>query len=296
MNPLSDARPRRLPVPPLGLAFFGLALIVVTTLVAVVGLSAIRPLYILSGAAVGTLVGLTGVGGGSLMTPLLILAFGFHPASAVGTDLLFASATKAVGTGVHSANKTIDWALVRRMSLGSVPAALLTIAAIRVFHLDGDKAARPLSIALAVLLILTAAVLLLRGRLTRLAQTRTPELSTQATAALTTGLGALLGVLITLTSVGAGALGVTLLVFLYPRMPIARIVGSDIVHAVPLTLIAGVAHWWLGTVDLRLLASLLCGSVPGIIVGSLLTPRLSDRVLRPILATVLVLVGLKLVF
>lgn len=277
----------------IGLA--AIALVAVgAVLVLWVGPSALKPLYVLSGAAVGVLVGLTGVGGGSLMTPLLILAFGFHPAAAVGTDLLFASATKAVGTGVHAAGRTIDWTIVRRMALGSVPATLLTVLASRFVHLNGDKGAHLLSVALGWALVLTAASLFFRDRLARLAQRGGAERPSQPTAALTVALGAVLGVLITLTSVGAGALGVTLLVFLYPRLPIARIVGSDIVHAVPLTLIAGVAHGWAGNVDLVLLASLLLGSVPGIIVGSLLTPRLPERALRPILAAVLVLVGAKL--
>lgn len=294
MTALPEASPRRR-----GLTLrIGLAVAAIVLLAAVAavqtGVAAIKPLYVFSGAFVGLLVGLTGVGGGSLMTPMLILLFGFHPNSAVGTDLIYASATKTVGTGVHAANRTVDWRLVRRMAMGSVPATVLTVVAIRLLHLEGDKAARPLSIALAVVLALTAGSLLLRERLEALAKARRPERPERMTAALTVALGALLGVLITLTSVGAGALGVTLLVFLYPRMPLARIVGSDIVHAVPLTLIAGMAHWWMGAVDLKLLASLLFGSAPGIIVGSLLAPRMSDKVLRPILATVLGLVALKL--
>ncbi len=259
------------------------------------GPQAIKPLYVASGAFVGLLVGLTGVGGGSLMTPMLILLFGFHPASAVGTDLLYASATKAVGTGVHAANRTVDWVLVRRLAAGSVPATVATLVAVRVLHLDGDKAAHPLSIGLGVALLVTAVALLARDRLARAAQRLSPGLDAGPTTALTVGLGAVLGFLITLTSVGAGALGVTLLVFLYPRMPLARIVGSDIAHAVPLTLIAGAGHWWMGHVDLHLLVSLLCGSAPGIVVGSFLTPRVSERVLRPILAAMLAIVGLKLV-
>lgn len=291
---VDNPAPRPLPSPVL----IGLTAAVLAVLGAVVvfwvGPSTVKPLYVLSGALVGTLVGLTGVGGGSLMTPLLILAFGFHPASAVGTDLLFASATKAVGTGVHAAGRTIDWRIVRRMALGSVPATLLTVAVSRVVHLDGANAAHLVSVALGAALVLTAVSLFFRDRLARFAQRAGAERGPAPTAALTVALGAVLGVLITLTSVGAGALGVTLLVFLYPRLPIARIVGSDIVHAVPLTFIAGMAHWWSGNVDLILLASLLLGSVPGIIVGSILTPRLPERALRPILATVLILVGVKL--
>lgn len=286
---------RRSPLVPVAFAGAGVLLIAAVALSAS-GFHGVKPLYVVSGACVGVLVGLTGVGGGSLMTPLLILAFGFHPASAVGTDLLYASGTKAVGTGVHAANRTVDWRLVGRMALGSVPATVLTVLAIRLFHLNSDKASHPLSIMLAVVLAVTAVFLLLRERLTAAAQARSPDMPAAVTNVLTVVLGAVLGVLITLTSVGAGAMGVTLLAFLYPRMPVARIVGSDIVHAVPLTLIAGAAHWWMGSVDLRLLLSLLMGSIPGIVVGSLLTPRMPDRVLRPMLAVVLVLVAAKLAF
>ena len=291
---MSAALPSRRAALPTSLAAMTVAVGLVAT-VFVLAPGAIKLAYLASGAGVGLLVGLTGVGGGSLMTPLLILLFGIHPASAVGTDLLYASATKAVGTGVHAGHGTVDWRLVRRMASGSVPATLLTVAAMRALGLQGDRSAHTLAVALGVLLMLTAAALVMRERLGRLALARSPHLGEATAGWLTVALGAALGVLITLTSVGAGALGVTVLVFLYPKMPTARIVGSDIVHAVPLTLIAGAAHWWMGTVDLGLLASLLCGSVPGIILGSLLTPRISERVLRPLMAAVLVLVGVKLV-
>ena len=162
-------------------------------------------------------------------------------------------------------------------------------------HLSGDKSAHFLSVLLGVLLILAAASLVLRDWFSRVALARSPELPEGVTAGLTVALGLVLGVLITLTSVGAGALGVTFLVFLYPKMPLARIVGSDILHAVPLTLIAGTAHWWVGEVNLPLLVSLLCGSIPGIVLGSVLTPRISERWLRPILAAVLTLSGVKLI-
>jgi uncharacterized protein len=251
--------------------------------------------YVASGAGVGVLVGLTGVGGGSLMTPLLILLFGIHPASAVGTDLLYASATKVVGGGVHAAHGTVDWRLVRRLATGSLPATLLTVAVTQALHLHGDKSAHFLSVLLGVLLIIAAVSLVLRGWLTRVALARSPDLPDRWAAVLTVTLGAVLGVLITLTSVGAGALGVTFLIFLYPKLPLARIVGADIAHAVPLTLIAGAAHWWVGEVNPALLLSLLCGSIPGIIIGSLLTPRIPEAWLRPILAAVLTLSAIKLI-
>jgi uncharacterized protein len=255
-----------------------------------------NPLYAISGLLVGVLVGLTGVGGGSLMTPLLVLLFGFHPSTAVGTDLLYASATKSVGTLVHGANRTVDWKITGRLALGSVPATLLTVGLLYALHLHGDAASKLISTVLGFALVLTAVTLLFRRQIFEFAARRAVEPSPRATLVLTIALGAILGALITLSSVGAGAIGVTVLIFLYPKMPIARIVGSDIAHAVPLTLIAGAGHLALGSVNLPLLGSLLVGSIPGIIIGSQLTARIPEQVLRPILAGTLFLVGTKLVF
>ena len=255
---------------------------------------AYNPVYSVSGFLVGLLVGLTGVGGGSLMTPLLVLLFGFHPGTAVGTDLLYASATKSVGTIVHGANKTVDWRITGRLALGSVPAALATIAALYVLGIRGDAASRLISTVLGFALILTAISLIFRRQILAFATARLPEPSARMTAILTTVLGAILGVLITLSSVGAGAIGVTILIFLYPRMPMARLVGSDIAHAVPLTLIAGLGHLLLGSVNISLLGALLIGSAPGIILGSYLSARIPDGVLRPILATTLAVVGARM--
>jgi uncharacterized protein len=294
MTAITAPAPPRAAAAPASLVAAALAVVAAVALLVMVP-SWVKAPYVASGAGVGVLVGLTGVGGGSLMTPLLILLFGIHPASAVGTDLLYASATKMVGGGVHSAHGTVDWRLVRRLATGSIPATLATVAATQALHFHGDKAAHGLSVLLGILLIVAAASLLLRGWLTRVALARSPDLSDRSAAVLTVTLGAILGVLITLTSVGAGALGVSFLIFLYPKVPLARIVGADIAHAVPLTLIAGSAHWWMGEVNLPLLVSLLCGSVPGIIVGSVLAPRISERVLRPILAAVLALSAVKLI-
>jgi uncharacterized membrane protein YfcA len=255
-----------------------------------------NPLYAGSGLLVGILVGLTGVGGGSLMTPLLILLFGFHPGAAVGTDLLYASATKSVGTLVHGSNKTVDWRIAGRMALGSVPATILTVGLLYVLHLHGDAASKLISTVLGFALVLTAATLLFRRQLFEFAARRAVAPGPRATAILTVALGAVLGVLITLSSVGAGAIGVTVLIFLYPKAPLARIVGSDIAHAVPLTLIAGAGHFALGTVNLPLLGSLLVGSIPGVIIGSQLTAKIPERALRLILAGALAVVGAKLVF
>lgn len=256
-------------------------------------LPAINPLYSIAGVAVGLLVGMTGVGGGSLMTPLLVIAFGFHPATAVGTDLLYASATKAVGTAVHGYGGTVDWQVVRRLALGSVPATVVTLAVLAHVGVKMAETAHVMTVILGVALVLTALAILFRNRILELAAGRLPRPEAQVLW-LTVVLGAALGVLVSLSSVGAGALGMTVLLILYPQLPTNRLVGSDIAHAVPLTLIAGAGHWWLGSVDLALLFSLLIGSVPGIVVGSLVAARVSDGVLRPILAVTLAVVGAKL--
>ncbi|WP_375285969.1 sulfite exporter TauE/SafE family protein [Sphingomonas sp.] len=255
-----------------------------------------NPLYSVAGVAVGILVGLTGVGGGSLMTPLLVLVFNFHPATAVGTDLLYAAATKTVGTGVHGKRGTVDWMVVRRLCMGSVPTTIATLVALSWAARSSKDTAPAIATALGVVLILTAIAMFFRKPIVdRLAPNFT-AVNQGRVAMLTVLLGAALGVLVSLTSVGAGALGMTALLILYPRAPINRLVGSDIAHAVPLTLIAGFGHWLIGSVDFSLLLSLLAGSVPGIIIGSLIGSRISDRVLIPILAAVLALVGVKLLF
>jgi hypothetical protein len=258
-------------------------------------LTHINPLYVLSGLAVGVLVGLTGVGGGSLMTPLLVLMFGIHPTTAVGTDLLYASATKSVGTGVHGFKGTVQWGIVWRLAVGSVPAATVTLVVLagqEVKHATTVNSV--VTMALAWALVATAVAMLFRKTIVAFVTKRIGELSPGRTTALTILLGAILGVLVSLTSVGAGALGMTVLLILYPKTETAKLVGSDIAHAVPLTLLAGIGHWLMGSVDWRLLVSLLCGSIPGIVIGSLLAVRMPDRVLRPILAGTLALVAVKM--
>jgi uncharacterized membrane protein YfcA len=256
----------------------------------------VNPLYSLAGVLVGVLVGMTGVGGGSLMTPLLVLAFGFHPATAVGTDLLYASSTKAVGTAVHGFRGTVDWRIVRRLAAGSIPA---TVATLLVLQRVGERSAEggaTITTVLGIALVLTGIATLFRARLVAALGSRLGGMDEGRVAAVTIALGVVLGVLVSLTSVGAGALGMTALLVLYPRLPINRLVGSDIAHAVPLTLIAGIGHWLLGSVDASLLVSLLIGSIPGIVIGSLIASRVSDRVLRPVLAAVLAIVGFRLLF
>ena len=256
----------------------------------------INPLYALSGLAVGALVGFTGVGGGSLMTPLLVLLFGIHPATAVGTDLLYAGLTKICGTAVHGRNHAIDWRVVRRMASGSVPAAALALWTLSHFGVDSKGTSAAITTTLGFALILTAVTLIFRRRLLRAVASFLDRRSDRDIAALTVTLGAVLGVLVSISSVGAGAIGVTVLLMLYPRMPTVRIVGTDIAHAVPLTLLAGAGHWLIGSIDWALLVSLLCGSIPGIAIGSHFASRVPDRVLRPLMAGTLALVGGKLVF
>lgn len=250
--------------------------------------------YTISGFAVGAIVGLTGVGGGSLMTPLLVLVFGINPATAVGTDLLYASLTKAGGTFVHSLKGTVDWRITGRLAAGSIPATALTIYVLSRLGTSSSHTSSVISVALGFALLLTAAAIIFRRKLMEYAQSR-PQPAERTVVIATVITGAILGVLVSISSVGAGALGVAALVFLYPKLPTVRIVGSDIAHAVPLTLIAGLGHWALGSVDFDLLGSLLIGSLPGIAVGSHISTKVPERILRPTLAVMLVLIGGKLI-
>lgn len=254
----------------------------------------IEPLYSLAGVFVGILVGLTGVGGGSLMTPILVLAFGFHPATAVGTDLLYASATKTVGTMVHGRHGTVDWRVVRLLGSGSVPAAIVTLLLLWAMHYNAKESSAALGALLGAALILTSISVFFRQKIVAWLTPAFSGTTPRRIDWLTVILGAALGVLVSLSSVGAGALGMTALLALYPKVPVARLVGSDIAHAVPLTLVAGIGHWLLGSVDFALLLSLLAGSIPGIIIGSLIATRVSERVLVPVLAATLAVVGIKL--
>lgn len=240
------------------------------------------------------LVGLTGVGGGSLMTPVLVLLFGFHPATAVGTDLLYASVTKTVGTVVHHKGRTVDWKIVRGLATGSVPAAIITLIAMSQIGISSGKSSAVLNLLLGGALLLTSFSVFFRPWILRQAGDHIDAMADARVTHWTILLGAALGVLVSITSVGAGALGTTALLILYPRLPVARIAGSDIAHAVPLTLIAGIGHWLMGSVDFMLMLALLAGSIPGIIVGSLLGGRARDSVLRPVLAITLLVVAVKL--
>ena len=255
--------------------------------------------YTVAGLFVGFLVGLTGVGGGSLMTPILVFMFGITPVKAVGTDLLFASITKAGGVWAHARLKTIEWRIVALLAAGSLPASVLTTFALQQIGVHNDRLNTIITSTLGFALILTAIALIFKndfqqlGR--RLGGARLPERKRWRWAATTTA-GIVLGVLVTMTSVGAGALGAAMLFFLYPGLPTARIVGTDIAHAVPLTAVAGLGHLHMGTVDFVLLGSLLLGSLPGIYLGSRLSARVPEQVMRPILASMPILIGVKFIW
>jgi len=270
--------------------------------------------YVISGALVGLVVGATGVGGGSLMTPLLTLVFGVPAQVAVGTDLLFASITKSGGAWTYARHGQVRWSIVFWLALGSVPASCLTLAAVQQWHPDAVQFNALLRPILGLALLLTAAALAFRTQIqmlgARVMANAGPALVGGANGACiatagtdrslrslpTLALGALIGVLVTLTSVGAGAIGVVALFFLYPSLAARQLVAADIAHAVPLTLIAGLGHAALGTVDWAMLLALLLGSLPAIHIGALLSGRLPERVLRVFLASMLLLIGLRLLW
>ena len=254
--------------------------------------------FSLAGAFVSFLVGLTGVGGGSLMAPILILIFGINPALAVGTDLWFACITKSVGGAIHHKIGSPDWTIVLRLAAGSVPLAILTLLWLGLVH-GGKLDASALMNLLGCALLLTAVLMLLKPRLheplKRLRDRMGPAVRSRQVIATIAG-GAVVGALVTLTSVGAGALVAVLLAIVYPlRLGARTIVGTDIIHAVPLTLVAAIGHSWLGNVDGWLLASLLIGSIPGIIAGSFVSGRVNDHLVRYALAVMLIISAVKMI-
>lgn len=258
--------------------------------------------FIISGFAVGLLVGITGVGGGSLMTPLLVFLFGFKPAVAVGTDLLYAAITKTGGVLVHhNTHKSVDWHVVKWLALGSLPASVATIFLIKhLLKLEKDITGI-ITFTLGIALILTAIAVLIRCYVTR-KQIREIEDSLissgrfrQLQIPATVSVGVILGILVTISSVGAGALGTVAILFLYPKMSTLKVVGTDLAHAIPLTAVAGLGHWTLGHIDFMLLGTLLIGSLPGIWIGSHVSAKIPEKTLRPLLASLLLIIGLKFV-
>lgn len=252
--------------------------------------------YVASGFAVGLLVGLTGVGGGSLMTPLLTLLFGINPTVAVGTDLAFASITKTAGTLAHRVRNTVHWDIVKRLCMGALPAAVLATLALNYFGALDKHIGQIIRYTIAFSVLLTVVAIIFRSRMQAWMNAHPDrQLHGRAQAVATVVAGAAIGVLVTVSSIGAGAVGATILVLLYPKLKPAEIAGTDIAYAVPLTAIAAFGHWWLGSINWELLGMLLIGSLPGITIGSLAARAVPEKFLRGLLATTLTGVAAKLV-
>lgn len=256
-------------------------------------------IYAISGAFVGIVVGLTGIGGGSLMTPLLLL-FGIPPHIAVGTDLLYAAITKASGVVSHQKRGSINWSIVSVMALGSIPSAIVTGILLSYFFVDYKEYTGVITTALGVMLVLTASLLMFRKKI-QLFSNRQADLSSESwmqanKTVITLLMGVLLGFLVTLSSVGAGAIGTAILLVLYPKLKSMNIVGTDIAHAVPLTLIAGLVHLGLGNVDYSLLLALLVGSIPAVHLGTKIGTKIPEDILRHALALILLTLGVKYIF
>ncbi|SFG47945.1 hypothetical protein SAMN05518801_13222 [Novosphingobium sp. CF614] len=253
--------------------------------------------FAIAGGAVGFLVGMTGVGGGSLMAPILVLLFSVNPSLAVGTDLWFAAITKSVGGMVHRRVGSPDWTIVKRLAWGSVPAATLTLIWLGTTH-SGKLQADLLMKLLGGALIFSAAVMPFKGRLMAPLETLRERVETRhgdRLGAATVICGAMVGVLVALTSVGAGAIVAVVLMLLYHgRLNTHSLVGTDIVHAIPLALVAAIGHLIFGNVDWWLLGGLLVGSIPGIVLGSLMAGRISETWLRGALSVMLAFSGYKL--
>jgi uncharacterized membrane protein YfcA len=249
---------------------------------------------ILSGFGVGAIVGLTGVGGGSLMTPLLLTVFKLSPAVAIGTDLWFACITKTAGSASHHQAGHVEWRITALLLAGSIPASLATVA---LMHWTGLTKgwASALTFALGVALLLTAVTVAYKQVWHALGLRLERWIPVSRKPALTVACGLILGVLVSLSSIGAGAIGATLIMLLYPRLESRRVVGTDIAHAVPLTLVAGIGHATLGHVNWGLLGALLIGSIPGIWIGAQLTRRMPETLVRTLLCVALVTAGVKVI-
>lgn len=252
--------------------------------------------HMIAGALVGLLVGMTGVGGGSLMTPLLTLIFGVAPSTAVGTDLAFAAISKGFGTVAHRLHGNVRWDVVHLLCIGSISTSLLSILTLKYVGPVSKDWNHLISISIGVSVLLTAASLLFRAKILKWVQKNPSYLPTgRALQIATICVGAIIGILVTVSSIGAGAIGATLILLLYPHLKASEVAGTDIAYAVPLTALAGLGHWWLGNVHFDLLLGLLIGSVPAIWLGAKLSSMLSERATRTTLAGTLFLVGLKLV-
>lgn len=252
--------------------------------------------FIVSGALVGLLVGMTGVGGGSLMTPLLTIIFGVAPTTAVGTDLAFAAITKGFGTAAHRLHGNVRWDIVRLLCIGSITTAAISILVLKFVGPVSKNLNHFITFSIGISVLLTATSLLFRAKLLKWVLENPNFLPSGSNLKIATVIvGAVIGVLVTVSSIGAGAIGATLILLLNPHLKPAQVAGTDIAYAVPLTALAGIGHWWLGNVHFDLLLGLLIGSVPAIWLGAKLSSILSERITRATLATTLFLVGIKLV-
>ncbi len=259
--------------------------------------------YTLAGLFLGIILGMTSVGGGSITTPVLIFGFSIQPAIAVGTALLYSAITKSGGIWAYWRHGVIHWIVVKRLVIGSVPAAFIVLYFLHKTGMSEGQHSELITVALGIALILTSSALLLQGTITKFLHARTKYLATSelyrvrqdedGKAVATIAVGVFLGVMVTISSVGAGALGAVILLFLYPQMKGVEIVATTIAYSVPLTAIAGLGYATVGTVDWSLLAFLLIGSLPGIYIGSHLGVKIPDAVMRPLLAVLLFAVGVR---
>lgn len=256
--------------------------------------------YIITGGLVGLIIGLTGVGGGSLMTPILIIVFGINPLLAVGTDLLYAAITKCSGVFFHHSRQNVNWSIVANLAAGSIPASLLTLFTLQHYNISTESYNLIISRTLSLMLILTALVIIFRNKLTTslrlkaIKQNYNQQQSEHYRFVLTVISGIFLGIVVSISSVGAGAIGTAVLFILYPNYPAIKIIGTDLAHAVPLTAVAGLGHMSQQHVSVPLLLGLLIGGIPMVYFGSQLGKNLSDHILRTIVASMLFTLGLKL--
>lgn len=251
--------------------------------------------YTAAGMITGLFVGITGVGGGALMTPILMLIFGVSPVTAIATDLWFAAITKIAGASIHHKAGKVDWQVVRRLWTGSLPMALIVVLIIS----SGTHIGKILWLNKAIggVVLITAFGLLTAPKLLSIARSKrlgNPARFKSIQPAMTVLAGALLGIVVSLTSIGAGALGSVMMVYLYPlRLTPHKLVATDLVHAIPLAIVAGAGYLFAGMVDGQMLMSLLAGSIPAIIIGSLLAKKVSGRWIQILLAVVLIAAGVK---
>jgi len=262
--------------------------------------------FILAGVLVGFCVGVTGVGGGSLMTPILISLFRIEPHIAIGTDLLYAAISKFCGSFVHAKKMNIVWPIVIWLAVGSIPASFATHWVLDNYLSQSTHYKAVLTMVLGFMLTITGLSILFRTQIENLfnkyRKQELPDMTQDLEKVKLQAkdkrvaiiiMGIILGIFVTLSSVGAGAFGIMALVVMFPNLPMIRIIGSDVVHAVLLTLVADLGHMSSGNVDFMLLMWLLVGSIPAIIVGTLLSSRMPEKLIRKILGITLFALGVN---